>query len=162
MKAIRWTLNNFEEIVSSLLLFVIFLLLGGTIIFRLFGISTTQMQEMTQYGFVLSIFFGISFAAKKNEHIRADIILSNVSEKVRNYMVLTGNFVWLAFTLGLAWYSIPFIKTMITYSQATPFLNIPFWVLYSFIPFTAVLTAVRIVQTGIIGLIAEIRRSNAS
>ncbi|MFD0959262.1 TRAP transporter small permease [Paenibacillus chungangensis] len=158
MKRIKWFVDHFEEVISALLLFVIFILLGLTILFRLFGIPTTEMQEITQYSFVLSIFFGISYAAKTNEHIRADIVLSNVSEKVKGWLLLFGNVIWFAFTLALAWYSLPFIENMMKFVQKTPFLEIPFWVLYSFVPLTAVLTAIRIFQTNIWGLWKEMRK----
>jgi len=146
MRHIKWLLNHIEEIISSFLIFMIFILLAVSIIFRQVGISSSEIHELIKYGFVVSILFGISFGAKEREHIRADVILEHVSEKVKKGMLFVADLIWLFFSLGLFWYSIPFIKKMIDFPQHTPMLEIPFWVLYGMIPVSAVLTCIRIVQ----------------
>jgi TRAP-type C4-dicarboxylate transport system permease small subunit len=131
------------------LLFIVFLLLGYSIIGRILGLPTTQVQEIIQYGFVVSILFGISFAAKEREHIRADIILEHVSEKIKRIMLLFADLIWLFFSACLVWYGVPFIQNMIEFPQYTALLRIPFWILYAMVPLSGLLTCFRIIQTNI-------------
>lgn len=104
------------------------------------------MQEISKYGFIGAILFGVSFAAREKEHIRADIVTGNVSESVKSKLLLIADLVWVLFSLGLVWYSIPFIKDMASFPQYTPILHIPMWMLYMMVPISALLTAIRVIQ----------------
>lgn len=117
---------------------------------RVIGLSASYLQEPIQFGFIVSILFGISFAAKEREHIRADIITEHVSPKVRRIMLFLSDIVWLFFSLSLVWYSFDFIESMIKFPQKTPLLDIPYWILFAMVPVSGALTSIRIIQTNII------------
>jgi TRAP-type C4-dicarboxylate transport system permease small subunit len=151
VKKVYWFFNHIEEIISSFIIFVVFILLAYSIIGRLVGLPTSGIQELIQYGFVISILFGISFAAREREHIRADIILEHVSEKTKKVMLLFADMIWLFFSFCIAWFSIPFIQSMIDFPQWTPSLRIPFWILYLMVPISSGLTCIRIIQSNIAG-----------
>lgn len=146
MKKIMWFANHLEEIISSILLFLIFVLLFYSIFGRLIGLNTASVQEVIQYSFIISILFGISFATKEKEHIRADMVLESVSDNVKSVLLFIGDIIWLFFSACLAIFSIPFIQKMYDFNQNTAMLNIPYWILYTAVPITATLTCIRIIQ----------------
>lgn len=128
------------------MIILVFVLFGSSIVGRWIGITTSGMQEIFKYAFICAILFGISYAARENEHIRADIVIGNVSDKAKKIILKIADAIWLLFSLGLTWYSIPYIMDLASFPQRTPILQIPFWLLYVIVPVSAFLTAVRIVQ----------------
>lgn len=149
MKKIMWFANHLEEIVSSILLFLIFILLFYSIFGRMIGLNTIHVQEVIQYSFIISILFGVSYAAKEREHIRADILLESVSPNVEKILLLLADLIWIFFSACLAIFSIPFIQKVYELNQKTAMLEIPLWILYTAVPITAILTCIRIIQSRI-------------
>lgn len=144
-----WFANHLEEIISSVLLFLIFILLFYSIFGRIIGLNTIHVQEVIQYSFIISILFGVSYAAKEREHIRADILLESVSVNVQKKLLFIADLIWVFFSACLAIFSIPFIQKMYDFNQNTAMLNIPYWILYTAVPITATLTCIRIIQSRI-------------
>ncbi|HLR02946.1 MAG TPA: TRAP transporter small permease subunit [Virgibacillus sp.] len=149
MKAIKWLFGHLEEVISTTLVIIVFIALGASIVGRWIGISTSGMQELYNYGFIVAILFGISFAARENDHIRADIITGNVSESLREKILFVADIIWFLFSLALAWYGFQYVQEMASFEKVTPILHMPLSVLHAMVPISAALTAIRIAQNHI-------------
>lgn len=97
MKKILWFLDHFEEVLATILLGITFIAFGLQIVFRLAGIPGSKLSELYQYTFLVSLMFGISYANRNDEHIRADILTSRVSPKVKFVMEILGDVVAIFF-----------------------------------------------------------------
>lgn len=154
-KIIIKILDHFEEIVATSLFFIIFLLIAYTIIGRWMRLPTSSAYEAIQYAFIITVLFGISYAAKKKEHIRAEIILEHVPKKVKKAMLICSDILWFLFSASIVWLSFSFIKHMVVFDQKTPILHIPYWILYSMVPLSAGITCIRIIQTSFIKIFTD-------
>lgn len=149
VKAVKWFFGHLEEVISTALIIIVFIALGSSIIGRWVGISTSGIQEIYKYGFIVAILFGISFAAREDDHIRADIITGNVSEKVREKILFVADIIWFLFSLALAWYGFQYVQEMAAFGKVTPILHMPLTMLHAMVPISAAFTAIRIAQNHI-------------
>ena len=146
MKSILWFFDHLEELISSFLLFVVFAFFGISIISRWIGYSLSMFQEIIQYGFLIALLFGISYANKNDGHIRADIITSRVGPRVKFVLVIIGDTSTILFSLGLIYYGMINTMTMIRFPQNIPILQIPRWIILIMLPISSVLSIVRVIQ----------------
>lgn len=146
MKKILHVLDHFEEIIASVLLGITFVAFGLQIIFRLLGISASVFSEIYQYAFLVSLMFGISYANRNDEHIRADILTSRVGPKVKFVMEIAGDLATILFSAGLVFYGTKVVQTMIAYPQNLPLLKIPYWIIYIILPLTSATAIIRVIQ----------------
>ena len=150
MKKILHFLDHFEQYMGTLLLFMVFVLFGLSIVLRFVGISASIYQEIIQYGFLIAILLGVSYASRTNNHIRADIITSKVGPKARLVLEIISDLFTIVFSVGLIIASIPMIQTMMKYPQNLPILQIPYWLIYIMLPISCVLSVIRIIQYNIV------------
>ena len=146
MKRVLWVLDHFEEILASVLLGITFVAFGLQIIYRFLGIPGSRMSEIYQYSFLVALLFGISYANRHDEHIRADILISRVGPKVRFVMEIVGDIFTILFSAGLVYYGIEVVQTMLKYPQNLPILNIPYWIIYAILPLTSATAIIRVIQ----------------
>ncbi|MGI5963336.1 MAG: TRAP transporter small permease [Lawsonibacter sp.] len=146
MKKLLWILDHFEELAASILLGITFVSFGLQIFFRLFGIPGAKISEVYQYSFLVALMFGISYANRHDEHIRADILTSRVGPKTKFVMEILGDIATIVFSMGLVYYGMKVVNTMIQYPQNLPLLNIPYWVIYIILPITSVTAIIRVIQ----------------
>lgn len=147
LHGILWFLNHFEELIATLLLAVTFITFGLQIIFRFLGIPASVFSEIYQYAFLVSLMFGISYANRHDEHIRADIVTSHLGPKGKFICAIAGDIVTILFSLGLAVYGSMLVQTMLAFPQQLPILKIPYWIVYIMLPISSVLSCIRVVQT---------------
>lgn len=157
MKIIKWIFGHFEDVISTVLIIIVFFALGASVVGRWLGIPTSSLQEVYRYAFVGAILFGISSAAKDDEHIRADIITGSVSQSVREKILFVADIIWLLFSLALAWYGTFYVIGLTEFIQFTPILHIPIWMLQAMVPISSLLASIRIAQN-IIGKILKFKK----
>ena len=155
LKSILWFFNHLEELISSFLLFVVFAFFGISIVSRWIGYSLSMFQEIIQYGFLIALLFGISYANKNDGHIRADIITSRVGPRVRLILAILGDIATIFFSLGLIYYGMVNTMTMIRFPQNIPILRIPRWIILIMLPISSSLSIVRVIQHRIARLSAS-------
>ena len=146
LKGVLLFFNHLEEVISSVLLFVVFAFFGISIISRWIGYSLSMFQEIIQYGFLIALLFGISYANKNDGHIRADIITSRVGPRVRFILAIIGDVCTILFSLGLIYYGMVNTITMIRFPQNIPILRIPRWIILIMLPISSSLSIIRVIQ----------------
>jgi TRAP-type C4-dicarboxylate transport system permease small subunit len=146
LNGVLWFFNHFEELIASALMFIVFAFFGISIISRWIGFSLSMFQEIIQYGFLIALLFGISYANKHNEHIRADIITSRVSPKVKYVLAIIGDICTIAFSLGLVYYGMINTISMIRFPQNIPILRIPRWIIVIMLPVSSIFSIIRVIQ----------------
>ncbi len=149
MKKVTWVLDHFEEVCASVLLGITFVAFGLQIIYRILGIPGAKLSEIYQYAFLMSLLFGISYANRHDEHIRADILTSRAGPRVKLCMEILGDVATVLFSAGMVFYGIKVVQTMIQYPQNLPLLKIPYWVIYAVLPLTSATAIVRVIQNRI-------------
>lgn len=141
-----WFLDHFEELISTALLGVTFIAFGLQIILRFLGVPASVYSEIYQYAFLVSLMFGISYANRNDEHIRADIITSRLGLKGKLVCAILGDIVTILFSVGLVYYGNMLVKTMLAYPQRLPILKLPYWIIYIMLPISSALSCIRVVQ----------------
>ena len=160
LKGLGWFLEHFEEIIASILLGVMFLAFGLQILCRFLSIPASKLSEVYQYAFLVALMFGISYANRHDEHIRADIITSRLNAKGKLIFAILGDIATIAFSFGLAYYGMKVVGTMMKFPQQLPLLKIPYWVIYIILPITSITSIIRVIENRIDKL--KLMKSDAS
>jgi len=146
LKKVLWFFDHLEEIVASVLMFVVFAFFGISIITRWIGYTLSMYQEIIQYGFLVALLCGISYANRNNEHIRADIITSRAGPRLNFVLAIIGDMCTIAFCVGLIFYGMRNTITMINFPVMIPILGIPRWYIVIILPITSALAIIRVIQ----------------
>ncbi|CAI8338206.1 MAG: Uncharacterised protein [Gammaproteobacteria bacterium] len=96
-------MNNISKIIdcitermSNLLIIAVLLMIAlifFSIIFRfLFNINSIAIQELVMYLHAFVFLFGLSYAIKKNTHVKIDIIYSKLSKRYKTLVSIIGLF----------------------------------------------------------------------
>src|SRR5438128_9264287 len=102
-------LNERLSVIADLLCFLSCLISAGNAFSRYaFSISSNAWLEIQWYMFGALVLLGASYTLKRNEHVRVDIIYSNVSTRRQIWIDIVGGFLFLLpATLILAYLSWP-------------------------------------------------------
>ena len=146
LKRILWFFDHLEELIASVLMFVVFAFFGISIISRWIGYSLSMYQEIIQFGFLIALLFGISYANKNNGHIRADIITSRVGPRTKFVLAIIGDICTILFSCALIYYGMINTITMIKFPQNIPILRIPRWIIIIMLPISSFFSIIRVIQ----------------
>jgi TRAP-type C4-dicarboxylate transport system permease small subunit len=146
-KRILFLVDNFEEIICSLLMVIIVVLVGWSVIGRfVFFRNWSWHEEVIRISFVSMILIGIALAAKKEAHIRISIFISKLPEKMRKWADLLSDTLWFVLNIIVLYACIPMLKSMCTYVTTTAALGIAEYAIYMIVPLSLLLTSFRIIQ----------------
>ncbi len=111
------------------------------------GASLSWSEELARYLFIWLIYIGISYGAKVMRHIKIDAGLFLFPKKIRPYIVITGDILFLIFSITVVIYSSKLIQRQIMIGQTSPAMNIPMALVYAAPAVGFALTAFRQIQT---------------
>ena len=138
-------LNNFELYLSTILFIALTILLFTNVAARyLFKHSFAWIEEVSTIMFVWMIWFAMSAAVTKRKHLRIDFILEMVPFKVKKFMLIVSNFIYIGFNIWMLTVLAGIIQRL--GSSQTTMLRLPQQVVYSIIPVGVILSCIRIVQ----------------
>lgn len=135
----------FEEYVVSFLMVVMIVTAFAQVIFRfVIQISLDWSEELARYAFLWCMFISAGMAVKHRRHIKVEFIMDLFPPRVRFWLEVLADSVWMAFCLvlmvdGIA--LLDFVKT-----QLSPSMEIPFKYIYTSLPFGAALMFIRLAQ----------------
>lgn len=139
---IRHLLDNFEDEVASVLLAAITVILVLQICTRYFlGDPLSWTEEVSRHLFVWLVFFGASGAIRDRSHIVVDVVNTLLSVRTRRIVMLGSNVLVLFFLINVLYWGARAVGRMWDLSTAT--LEIPFGLVYTVFPITAVLMILR-------------------
>jgi TRAP-type C4-dicarboxylate transport system permease small subunit len=95
-------------------------------VFRRFGLhySSIWAEEIARYMFIYVSWIGASAAIRERAHIRIDVILPFINERVRGLVMIFGDLVTLLFALVAFWWSLETVLTSIKFGSVTHGLRI--------------------------------------
>lgn len=138
-------LNNIELYIATVCFFALTVLLSLQVVSRYaFKHSFTWMEELATIMFVWMIYLGISAAVTYRKHLRIDFVLDMVPFKVKRIMLIISNVVFAAFNVYISIVMMDVIRLL--GSSVTTMLRVPQYMVYCIIPFSLVLSSIRLVQ----------------
>lgn len=86
--------------------------------------SAAWSQETAQYAFIYLGWIGAAYAVKERAHIRFDILLNKLPERLHGWIYIAGELATIVFAIIAFRYSMHTIATLWQYGGATPVLRV--------------------------------------
>lgn len=142
---LRWIDSHFEEIVLSCIMAYFVFATAMQVFARLVvKIAMPWTEETARYALIWMTMLGCAFAAKKNTHIRIDIIESMM--KNGKWLRLIAFLIFLVFILSMTVAGVRLCSGLVSKPQYSSVLRIPMLYVYLALPVGMGLTAFRIIQ----------------
>lgn len=137
--------ESIEGYVSFILLLAMTIVMMMEVVARFIFQSSFQWSvELSRYLFVWFIFISASYAITQNTHIRIEGLNNLLPAKIRPYLVLIGNFLWVMLSLFVAYIGIKYSVDALNSGQISTVMRIPMGFIYLAIPVGYVLMALRL------------------
>lgn len=112
----------------------------------LFNSSLSWSEELTRYIFVWQIWLGISYTAKKENHLRVTTLTDRISEKGKQYIEVIVMAIWIGFFIYMSGLGYQLTMKVAGFGQKSAALRIPMAFCYLAIPVGCTLTVVRLIE----------------
>ncbi|KAB8132661.1 TRAP transporter small permease [Gracilibacillus oryzae] len=144
-KVLKYLDRHFEEYVLIILTTVLVATLFLQVVMRnVTGITFSWTEELARYVFIWSVFIGVSYAVKKNKHIKIDS-LGLLFRRNGKFIISTfSNLVFLVFAIMAVYYG---STTVFEISRMTPGLGISYGWVYASTLIGFSLTLIRLIQS---------------
>lgn len=150
LRAVDRGLTMLEVATVTALLVLSVLVLSGDIASRVvFGVSVSWAAEVARYAIVWMVFVGGSIGARSGAHISIDIAAELLPPRFARPTVILASAIAAASCAATSWLGYKLVLQMTMFSQKSPSLELPMWLVYSVIPVSFALMAVRFVQAGL-------------
>lgn len=147
-KILKWLDENAELYLCVFLMSFMTLLIFVQVVMRyVFNNSLSWSEELARYVFIWLIYIGISYGCKLRKHIKIDAALYLFPKKVRPYVVLIGDILFIAFALYITYTGFKYSIAQIQYDMRSPALKIPFQYIYMSTVVGFGLATIREIQT---------------
>jgi C4-dicarboxylate transporter, DctQ subunit len=90
----------------------------------LLNYSSAWSQETAQYAFIYLGWIGAAYAVKERAHIRFDIVLNKLPERLHGWFFIVGELATIAFALIALRFSLHTIEQLWQYGGTTPVLRV--------------------------------------
>ena len=147
MKILKWLEENFEKTVCTFFASVMLLSLFLQVVSRyVFGRALPWTEEVAVISFIMSVYFGATYAVKVRGHITIEILTSAFSEKVQHILGIVANGFFILFSVIILFGFRGVIANLLKYGSVMVITRIPKSLLYSVLPFCFVLMILRLIQ----------------
>jgi TRAP-type transport system small permease protein len=137
MHAVRLFVAYFEEIAAGTFLVLMSLATFGNVILRYaFNDPIQWAEEFSRYAFIWVVFLGAAACSKRKAHIAIDALTLLVPPRLRQFLAFVVQGVVLVLTAAVTYFGWVLCRLA---TQATSTLNIPQYVVYLVVPFSAAL-----------------------
>jgi TRAP-type transport system small permease protein len=137
MHAVRSFVAYFEEIAAGTFLVLMSLATFGNVILRYAFNSPIQWaEEFSRYAFIWVVFLGAAACSKRKSHIAIDALTLLAPPRLRHVLAFVVQGVVLVLTAAVTYFGWVLCRLA---TQATSTLNIPQYVVYLVVPFSAAL-----------------------
>jgi len=160
VKVLRLLERNFEKIAAVFFLCSMVGLLSAVVFARFvlnkgFGVAI----ELDRMAFVWLIYIAAAFAAREGAHIRLAVASSMWPKKIRKYVRLLADIIWLGFNIIIVRGGIIVVHSMLIYRYESPALGWSMAYVYMLVPISFTLISVRVVQRSIQEFIQQRKNS---
>jgi TRAP-type C4-dicarboxylate transport system permease small subunit len=137
MHVVRSFVAYFEEIAAGTFLVLMSLATFGNVILRYAFNSPIQWaEEFSRYAFIWVVFLGAAACSKRRTHIAIDALTLLAPPRLRHLLAFAVQGVILVLTAAVTYFGWVLCRLA---TQATSTLNIPQYVVYLVVPFSAAL-----------------------
>ena len=158
MKVLRWLDSNLEKVLLCTFLAVIAIIMFLTIVLRnVISYSISWSDELARYLFVWIGAIGVSFATKRNAHIRMDVLCTLVPKLSKPLSVLS-DISLAVLAIMLIRGSIPFLNILSRTGQVSGGMQIPMKFIYVSFTIGFGLTVFRVAQKYTLLLIKHVKK----
>ncbi len=163
MKIVHWLDENIEKILLSFLsIIMIFIVFLQVVMRYVFKNSLHWSEEIARFSLIWLVFIGISYAVKKNKHIKIDVLLMLFKSKGRILLNLVSDLLFLLFALFVVFYGFDVSSKLLAFGQKSPANHIPMGYVYAAAPVGFGLAAIRLIQSIIQQLLTLSGKRNAT
>ena len=146
-KILNWLDNNLEVVLCVILMSVMTVIIFIQVVARyVFHNSLTWSEELARYIFIWLIFLGISYGSHLRKHIKIDAALSLFPKKVRPYIQIVGDILFLILAVYLVYTGFNYSVYQAEMGKRSSAMGIPYQFVYSSVWVGFGLTAIRQVQ----------------
>jgi len=138
--------NNFEDYVSAVAMVMMVSILFAQVFTRyvLQG-AITWAEELSRFAFLWMMFLASSLAARQRSHIRVTAPILLLPRKMRLYVIVLADIIWVAFNVVVTYHSIVMVKNAFRFIYLSPSLNFNMAYMFLVIPISFALMTVRII-----------------
>ena len=108
--------------------------------------SLSWSEEISRYLFIFLINIGISYGVKENRHVSISLFVNIFSEKVKKYLLVFSDIMFLVFALVVAVHGVQVSSMINMFGQKSPAVGIPMWIVYIATPLGFSLVSIRLIQ----------------
>ena len=146
MKKLVHIYDEFEGHVLAISLAFTTLLIFVQVIMRyVFNNSLSWSEELARYIFIWQIWWGTSISMKHKEHISMDMLRNALHGKAKVCLQIFANLILLAFCVWLVINGWALVSSMMSRNTRSVALRIPMWIIYSSLPFSQLMVALRLI-----------------
>jgi len=146
-RLINWWDSTEKWIAGMLIAFALVLSFYSVVSRYIFHWSLDWSDEISIYGVIWCIFFGVSSLIKTDEHVRVDLFIQRFSEKRRNILHFYHALLGLAFLLVVAWGGYLMVqKAHATLITSESHLKFPMYLPFLIMPLGGILLSFRMVE----------------
>jgi|SRR5690625_3287473 TRAP-type C4-dicarboxylate transport system permease small subunit len=147
MKILKWLDEHLEESLLIILSTVMTVAITLQVFMRhVMNSSLSWSEELARYCFIWLVYIGISYAVKKQRHIKVDVVLHILKEKQKIILGIIANLIFLGFSLLMIRYGYDVAQQLLDFGQTSPALHFPMGLIYMATPVGFALTAIRLIQ----------------
>lgn len=145
LKRIGNIYNKVEEVSLAVMLAGSLMILFINVILRkFFNGSIYGADELARVLFIWMSWLGISIGERRSEHIRIDMLVQKLHGFPKKTVELIANILTLCILAVLVYYGIGIVETYMRKGVATPMYKIPQAFVYSSVPFSCGIMAIRL------------------
>lgn len=147
MKTKEKKLNRVEEWLSVAVLIAILLLLSYQVIMRfVFHNTNSWSEELARYLFIWLVYLSAAYAIYKNAHIKIDAVKSLYPKKIRKYIPIFGNVIFLIYAVAVTILSFGYCSDIFASHQVSMGMGVTMAYMYASIPVGHAFMSIRLVQ----------------
>ncbi len=139
--------NRIEEWLSVAVLVAILILLTYQVVMRfVFHNTNSWSEELARYLFIWLVYISAAYAIYKNAHIKIDAVKSLYPKKIRKYIPILGNVIFLIYAVAITIFSFDYCMDIYASHQVSMGLGVMMAYMYASIPIGHALMSIRLVQ----------------
>ena len=147
MKILRLLDENFEKILSVLLLMTMVALLTTIVFFRfVLGRGLSFAEEIDRWAFVWMVYIGAAYTAQMGAHIRLEAVQRLFPVKLKKFIEYFADFLWVCFCVVVVFEGVKVVISMFEMRYESPALGINMAYVYFIIPLSFILMGFRVIQ----------------
>ena len=139
--------EHLEKMLCGSFLLLLVGCLGAQIFMRyVLRSGLTWTEELSRFAFIWTIYLGMSLAAKQQQHVRVTAQYLLIPQRMRAFMWLASDVVWVAFNLIFTVQGIGLVQHALQFPETTSSLQWSAAYIYTIIPIGFLLMTLRILQ----------------